>query len=206
MNLKNRTTQIIIIAITLLCIFPALLIFGLMSPYYDRPEIANLPVAPPTATATALVLPSFVETIGVPATGGEATPTPNPNTAPTALPESQTATPESNITMLPAITGPAEAAETPLDTTEGTPTAPNSPVGDIFGTVNTRIANLRAGPGTTYEVVSGARLGQVLQVYGKSADGQWLLIDQERGRWVNVALLDLTEDIAVVLVVNAVNQ
>ena len=74
-----------------------------------------------------------------------------------------------------------------------TPTLPRRPFGAVQGYIKTsgEANNLRAGPGAQYVVVATVPLWTDLALYGRSADGQWLLVetlDGVRG-WVNVNVI-----------------
>ena len=43
-------------------------------------------------------------------------------------------------------------------------------------------ANLRSGPGTTFDVIGGTITGQAIKIVGRNADGTWLRLDN--GGWV----------------------
>jgi hypothetical protein len=68
-------------------------------------------------------------------------------------------------------------------------TPPLTPtVAAILGTVN-RNANLRAGPGTNYAVVGGAKAGQTVQILDTNAEQTWYqLVDQS---WIAAFLVTL---------------
>jgi len=51
-----------------------------------------------------------------------------------------------------------------------------------------RGANLRGGPGTNFPIVGGAARGQVLQVVGRNAAGDWLRLAD--GSWIAAFLVD----------------
>lgn len=55
------------------------------------------------------------------------------------------------------------------------------------GTVN-RNANLRAGAGTTFAVVGGARAGQIVTIVETNAAGDWYQLDS--GEWIAAFLVD----------------
>ena len=59
------------------------------------------------------------------------------------------------------------------------------------GTVSGNLCNLREGPGTEHPVVGTVKNGERLSIYGRSEDGQWLLIDPGQSVWISVLLVDL---------------
>lgn len=64
-------------------------------------------------------------------------------------------------------------------------TAP-APTGIVTPTV-TVDANLRAGPGTEFDVIGGTLAGQAINIVGRNADGTWFRLDN--GGWVFAALV-----------------
>jgi hypothetical protein len=72
----------------------------------------------------------------------------------------------------------------PVTTTGGT-TAPAVP--ENAPTTN-QIANLRNGPGTDFDVVGTAEVGDVLEVIGQNEDGTWLAL--AGGQWIAAFLVD----------------
>jgi uncharacterized protein YgiM (DUF1202 family) len=99
------------------------------------------------------------------------------------------------------------AESTPLAGEATTPTAGETPTPaetpglaqtqSVTVTVNAD-ANLRAGPGTTFDVVGGANLGDVITIVGQNEAGDWYLIDT--GNWVFSTLVtdEIPEGIPVV--------
>ena len=70
-----------------------------------------------------------------------------------------------------------------------TPAAPQVEAAPGEGThVVNRNANLRAGPGTNFEVVGYVRSGGVITVVGQNNDGTWLELDN--GNWIAEFLAD----------------
>ena len=61
-------------------------------------------------------------------------------------------------------------------------------------------ANLRSGPGTTFETIGGTVTGQEITVVGRNADGSWLRLDN--GGWVFATLVADLPDLNTVPVVN----
>jgi len=82
-------------------------------------------------------------------------------------------------TSTPADVAPAEVAPTPIPPTE-TPAPPPTPaVQQVSIAVQ---ANLRSAPSTDGDILGAANVGDLLNVTGQSADGQWLLL--ENGAWL----------------------
>jgi hypothetical protein len=108
---------------------------------------------------------------------GEPTPAARANPAPPSATRTPTPTP------------------TPRPPRTPTPTPSATPLPDAV--VSSQAANLRAGPGTVYEVVGQARQGDELRIAGKSPDGGWLevtLPDGTRG-WMSASLLAVNLDL-----------
>lgn len=106
-----------------------------------------------------------------------------PDDAPLATPEliaqvtadaaGTTATPEPEATTTPA----PDAEATPVSTDTGTVVTPTVTVD----------ANLRAGPGTQFEVIGGTVTGEALTILGQNETGEWFLLNN--GGWVFAALV-----------------
>ena len=78
----------------------------------------------------------------------------------------------------------------PSTTTADTPPA-NEPVGEapaVNGATTNTISNLRAGPGTEYDIVGSADAGATLDIIGQNSDGTWLAL--ANGAWVATFLVD----------------
>lgn len=73
------------------------------------------------------------------------------------------------------------------------------PTGVVTPTV-TVDANLRAGPGTEFEVIGGTVTGQTINIVGRNADGTWFRLDN--GGWVFAALVANPPPLESVPVVN----
>ena len=69
----------------------------------------------------------------------------------------------------------------PTPTPEATATPEPAATGPVSSTV-TVDANLRSGPGTTFDVIGGTVTGQVIGIVGRNADGTWFRLDN--GGWV----------------------
>ena len=70
------------------------------------------------------------------------------------------------------------------------PATPTTPVASGLPTVTASVAttaNLRAGPGTTFDLLGQAAPGSSLAIVGISEDGQWYLLDG--GAWIAVFLV-----------------
>jgi uncharacterized protein YraI len=99
--------------------------------------------------------------------------------------------PEQTETKITISLTPTTTQIIPTVTPSITPTP--SPLGNATVTVNN--ANLRSGPGTTFEVVASSKFNEVLPVYGKDKDSQWVIIDLKEGIWISTMIVDLDVDI-----------
>jgi uncharacterized protein YraI len=99
--------------------------------------------------------------------------------ASTLVTEQPANVPVVNDQIVQAIQGvtPTEAA---------TPEAPAAPTTVVTPTVTTD-ANLRAGPGTGFEVLGGTITGQAINIVGRNADSTWFRLDN--GGWVFATLV-----------------
>ncbi|MCS6826328.1 MAG: SH3 domain-containing protein [Caldilinea sp.] len=76
----------------------------------------------------------------------------------------------------------------------------SAPTGVVTPTV-TVDANLRAGPGTEFDIIGGTVTGQAINIVGRNADGTWFRLDN--GGWVFAALVANPPPLESVPVVNA---
>ncbi|MFO7633566.1 MAG: SH3 domain-containing protein, partial [Caldilinea sp.] len=112
------------------------------------------------------------------------------------LPDELAATPE--LTESPTLTATEEITETvvPTPTAEAT-LAPSINGVQLVNTTVNDIANLRAGPGTTFPVVAQATVGQPVQIAAISVDGGWYLLGT--GAWIaNFLVADQPANVPVV--------
>ena len=76
-----------------------------------------------------------------------------------------------------------------------TPTAAADPQGNVAAV--SAAANLRSGPGTSYEIVARAEPGELVTVTGQTESGEWLQL--AGGAWIAAFLLEkVPDDLAVV--------
>ena len=68
-----------------------------------------------------------------------------------------------------------------------------SPIGNVTVTVN--LANLRSGPGTTFEVVGSSSFNDILPIYGKDESSEWIITDWKEGVWISTTIVELDVDI-----------
>ncbi len=80
---------------------------------------------------------------------------------------------------------PTPLPPTPTPTPTATPTLPPFTPASVTATTN---ANLRAGPGTTFDIVGNTAVGQALVITARDATGGWLRIDS--GNWIAVQLVN----------------
>jgi SH3-like domain-containing protein len=147
------------------------------------------PTAPPTSTlaATTTLTPTAPATPTPEAAtptataAAEATPTPAPSSG-SSLPWPWTAL------------SPGATASQPVTTALPTPTATPPPAGSVV--VTSAQANLRGGPGMAFNVVTTARQGDVLDVYGSDAAQNWwrvCCVDGKPG-WVSRTIVRFQGD------------
>ncbi len=96
-----------------------------------------------------------------------------------------TSAPVVNDQITQALQG-AAPTEAPTPTEAATPEAPAAPTTVVTPTVTTD-ANLRAGPGTEFDVLGGTITGQEISIVGRNADGTWFRLDN--GGWVFATLV-----------------
>ncbi len=102
----------------------------------------------------------------------------------------------------PASTPDSEAGATP-DTAPTDPPTPDAGQGPLAQIVVTEL-NVRAGPGTGYEVVGVLAQGAQVPVTGRSVDGTWLVVSLSGGTgWVFAELVAVSGDLASVPVIAA---
>ena len=129
--------------------------------------------------------------------GGPPSPTPTPS------PEPATATPVVAATPTPVPPTPAAQQPTSSPTAPPAPQSP-TPTPSPEGVVNADPSlNLRAGPGTSFDLVASLPLKSKVTVTGRTSDGQWLKITapQFGDGWVKTEFLDLNVAAASVPVV-----
>ncbi len=122
-----------------------------------------------------------------------ATATSTPQPAVTPMPTS-THIPTPSPTSTPTATQTRAPSRTPTATRTPKPTPSPTPPDAV---VSAEAANLRAGPGTVYDVVGQLGRGDELEVVGRNADGDWLRVVTQDGthRWVSVSLLGVNVDL-----------
>jgi len=105
--------------------------------------------------------------------------------ASTLITEQLTNVPVVNDQIIQALQGVTPTGEA-TPTEAATPEAPAAPTTVVTPTVTTD-ANLRAGPGTEFDILGGTVTGQELNIVGRNADGTWFRLDN--GGWVFGALV-----------------
>lgn len=130
-------------------------------------------------TATDALTSALPVTDDLPATGGTPILVPTPVPAAAEIDAGDDAAPDAAT---------EEGAPTAEET--GTTAAADEPPS---ATVD---ANLRSGPGTTFDVVGGTVTGQALTIVARNEDGSWFLLDN--GGWVAAFLIANAPDAATV--------
>ncbi|NOZ28752.1 MAG: tetratricopeptide repeat protein [Chloroflexi bacterium] len=106
---------------------------------------------------------------------------------------------EAALSLNVADRGPAEEGLKAVELAIATPTPTPTPT--PVAVVRVQVLNVRAGPGTEFDVISQVRLDDVLQVVARTPVGDWLLIccvnDQQEG-WVSSRLVGLNVPVATV--------
>ncbi len=121
-----------------------------------------------------------------------------------------TATPTATMTPIPTDTATPTATETaiptdtatPIPTDTATPTATATPIPTvprtfIWGTVTAESLNIRAGPGTDYDIVERLIEGTTVELIGRNEEGDWFqirLYDDLEG-WVKAEWIQTEADI-----------
>lgn len=85
---------------------------------------------------------------------------------------------------------PTTPTITPTPTLE--PTATPLPLD--YATVLAENANLRAGPGPSFEVVGNVKQGDELPIYAQNEDGSWLQVSWAEQTWIATFLVQMGED------------
>ena len=93
---------------------------------------------------------------------------------------------------LPTFTPTPTITPTPTLTPTPTPTPLPTYVAEIIG----ELVNLRSGPGSDYEVLTIIPLGDEVELVGKTADGEWILVRTNEGQegWIYRELLQPETD------------
>ena len=147
---------------------------GDSTPVEGTPVVERSEQLVPSPTATALVI------VIAPETETELQPAPT-----------RTATPSPTMTETPTATSSPTPVETATPTT--TPTLAPTPAPHVLEDVGA--LNLRAGPGTSYQVITSFPGGMQLNVVGRNEDGNWLLVEQAvRPGWVSARFVSDVAD------------
>ncbi len=62
------------------------------------------------------------------------------------------------------------------------------------------LVNLRTGPGEQFEAVGQLQPNTEVKILGKTKDNQWLLVENDNGRWVKAAAIEALDSLALVAV------
>ncbi len=121
---------------------------------------------------------------------------------PTATPTATltpTEEPTATYTLTPTLTPTQVPTDTPVPTNTRVPTATRAatatPQADAEVTGDS--LNLRAGPGTGYDVLEVLRGGDRLTIVGKTAAGDWVQVRAPSGKigWASVSLLQINKSL-----------
>ncbi|MBZ0289638.1 MAG: SH3 domain-containing protein [Anaerolineae bacterium] len=104
------------------------------------------------------------------------------------------------LSLMVAAFSPALAQDstaTPAPTQQPQPTTPPLTAStEFFATSNFRV-NVRSGPGTQYTILGQVRVGDALDITGRTANNQWLRVNfNGQEGWISAALFDVTGDVA----------
>lgn len=151
-----------------------------VSPWTPPPSVGATALRPAPATATAAAT----------------TPSnPTPEVAPTATPK-PTATPEPEPTPTAIPTATSQPTTPPTPTPEPSATTAAVTTTATAGPIVTILAdwlNMRAGPGTTYTVLTVAAAGKTYELIGRSADDTWYQVCcvQAAPAWVSATAVSV---------------
>lgn len=104
------------------------------------------------------------------------------------------------------------AAGTPTSTTASkaavaaTPTPAPTPITVMTGTVKGKTGNVRAGPGTGYQVVATVKSGDKLNLTGRTSDSAWLQVccTKNAPAWISASLVTPSGKVASLPVVKEI--
>ncbi|MGC9332488.1 MAG: SH3 domain-containing protein, partial [Bacteroidales bacterium] len=91
---------------------------------------------------------------------------------------------------------PTIQADTPTPKFTSTP----SPIDNAVVTAN--LCNLRAGPGVNYSVVGSVEKDDVVPIFGRNENSDWLLIDYGQSIWIAASLVKLNKDMSAIDIVD----
>jgi SH3-like domain-containing protein len=105
--------------------------------------------------------------------------------------------------VAPTATSTPTETSTPTRTPTPTHTPTRTPTPLPDAVVDAEVANVRAGPGTVYDIVGKVQSGDALQVTGKDSIGDWLEVITSDGTlgWVSASLLQVNISLGSVAVV-----
>jgi len=91
---------------------------------------------------------------------------------------------------------PTPQADTPTPKYTSTP----SPIDKAVVTAN--LCNLRAGPGIDYSIVGSVEKDDVVPIFGRNENSDWLLIDFKQSIWIAASLVKLNKDMTSIDIVD----
>lgn len=124
------------------------------------------------------------------------TPTPTP-TPPATLRPTDTVTPTPTITPTPTWTPTPTHTITPTSTETAIASATPTPLPPPEARIAVEEANIRSGPGPTFERIGQAQQGQVFSIVGVNSEGSWWQIcclDGGLSGWVMGSLISISGD------------
>ncbi len=149
-------------------LFIAFILLGVLLTLFVLNARNQKEIVPPTPTATATFISREALALA---------PTP---TLPFDLSELPTFTPTPTVTPTPTIT----------------PTPTPTPLPTYVAKVTAELVNLRSGPGDDFDVLEIIPLGEDVELVGKTADGEWIMVRSAAGKegWIYRDLLQPEAD------------
>ncbi len=102
------------------------------------------------------------------------------------------ATPPQATSGIGATERPPATATTPAVSPPPTPTPAVAATPTPFVAVKNDEVNLRAGPGTQYNIVGQAKAGATYPIVARTAAGDWLRLAGDEERWVSASLVSVS--------------
>jgi serine/threonine-protein kinase len=159
----------------------------------DTPIGIDTPVTVPTVTDTlSMTLPATETSIFTPTTTATGVATFTPTTTPSKTP---------TATHTPTSTPSAIATDTATPTRTATPSETPTP----YAVVTNEVVNVRAGPGTVYDILGQVRQGDRLPLLARTASGDWWQVDYDgQHAWVAAFVVEANRETTEVAVVSQI--